>query len=149
MLPVKLKNEVICISRWITDYFIRKMLPVKLKNEAHEAGMEYIRTDDIGGHGIHTVGWSVLSAKNGLDGVIHLYPFTCMPEIVAQCTFSEVQDIYGIPIMTLILDELTGEAGFNTRLEAFVDMLKLRREAIAKSKPAAKPGALDKASAAD
>ena len=33
-----------------------------------------------------------------------------------------------MPIMTLIIDELTGEAGYMTRLEAFVDMLKLRRE---------------------
>lgn len=30
--------------------------------------------------------------------------------------------------MTLVVDEMTGEAGYLTRLEAFVDLLKKRRE---------------------
>lgn len=126
-LGVDIQNNL-SISHWITDHFIKKMLPVKLKNKPHEAGKEYMRTEDVGGHGIHTIGCSILSAKKGFDGVIHLYPFTCMPEIIAQCAFSEVQNKYGIPIMTLIIDELTGEAGYMTRLEAFIDMLKLRKE---------------------
>jgi len=131
-LGVEVHNNL-SISHWITDHFIKKMLPVKVKNKPHEAGKEYMRTDDIGGHGIHTIGCSVLSAKKGLDGVIHLYPFTCMPEIIAQCAFSEVQNKYNIPIMTLIIDELTGEAGYMTRLEAFIDMLNLRKQRIIES----------------
>ena len=115
------------ISHWITDHFVKKMLPVRTKNRAHEAGKEFMRTDDVGGHGIHSIGCAILSAKKGYDGVIHIYPLTCMPEIIAQCTFDEVQKKYGIPVMTLIIDEMTGEAGYNTRLEAFVDMLEMRR----------------------
>ena len=49
-----------------------------------------------------------------------------MPEIVAQSTFSEIRKKYDIPIMSLVIDELTGEAGYITRLEAFVDMIKLK-----------------------
>lgn len=126
-LGVEVHNNL-SISHWITDHFLKKMLPVKLKNKPHEAGKEFIKTDDIGGHGIHTIGCSILSAKNNFDGVIHLYPFTCMPEIIAQCTFSEIQNKYNIPIMTLIIDEMTGEAGYMTRIEAFIDMLEIRRE---------------------
>lgn len=48
--------------------------------------------------------------------------------IIAQSTFSELQMKYNIPIMTLILDEMTGEAGYMTRIEAFVDMLERKRE---------------------
>jgi predicted nucleotide-binding protein (sugar kinase/HSP70/actin superfamily) len=126
-LGVEVHNNL-CISHWITDHFIKKMLPFRLKNKAHEAGKEYMHTDDVGGHGIHTIGCSILSAKAGFDGVVHLYPFTCMPEIIAQCAFDEVQDKYGIPIMTLIIDEMTGEAGYSTRLEAFIDMLEMRKQ---------------------
>jgi predicted nucleotide-binding protein (sugar kinase/HSP70/actin superfamily) len=115
------------VSHWITEYFIKKLIPVRLKNKSLEAGREFIGTDDIGGHGIHTVGNCILSAKNKLDGVIHIYPFTCMPEIVAQCAFNEIQSKYGIPIMTLIIDEMTGEASYITRLEAFVDLLEMKR----------------------
>ena len=65
---------------------------------------------------------------NNLNGVIHLYPLTCMPEIIAQCAFDEIQKKYGIPIMTLIIDEMTGESGYITRFEAFIDMLEMKRE---------------------
>ncbi len=35
---------------------------------------------------------------------------------------------FGIPTLTLIVDEMTGEAGYLTRVEAFVDLLKRRKE---------------------
>lgn len=118
------------VANWIMEHFIKKTLPVKLKNKPHEAGKEFMKTDDIGGHGLETIGNSILCGKNKYDGVIHIYPFTCMPEIIAQSTFSEIQKKYGIPIMTLIIDEMTGEAGYITRLEAFIDMLESKRNAV-------------------
>ncbi|MDD4707501.1 MAG: CoA protein activase, partial [Firmicutes bacterium] len=33
-----------------------------------------------------------------------------------------------IPVMTLVLDEMTGEAGYMTRLEAFVDLIRRKKE---------------------
>lgn len=121
-------NNNLSISHWISEYLIKKMFPFKLKNKSLEAGKEFIKTDDVGGHGIHTIGYSILSARNNFDGVIHLYPLSCMPEIIAQSAFAEIQKKYGIPIMTLIIDEMTGESGYMTRLEAFVDMLEMKRE---------------------
>ncbi len=115
------------ISKWIVNHFIRNNLPIKKKNNFLSAAREFINTDDIGGHGIQTVGASIICAKKKYDGVIQIYPFTCMPEIIAQSTLVEVQKKYGIPIMTLIVDEMTGEEGYKTRLEAFVDMLEMRK----------------------
>jgi predicted nucleotide-binding protein (sugar kinase/HSP70/actin superfamily) len=51
-----------------------------------------------------------------------------MPEIVAKSILNIVSKDFNFPIMTLILDEMTGEAGYMTRLEAFVDLLQRRRE---------------------
>ena len=121
-------HNTMSMSFWIKEHFIKKLLPFKIKNKNHEAGKEFMNTDDIGGHGLSSIGASIRSAKKGFDGVVHIYPFTCMPEIIAQSTFSEVQKKYGIPIITLIIDEMTGEAGYMTRLEAFVDMIKMRRK---------------------
>jgi len=112
-------HNTMSMSFWIKEHFIKKLLPFKIKNKNHEAGKEFMNTDDIGGHGLSSIGASIRSAKKGFDGVVHIYPFTCMPEIIAQSTFSEVQKKYGIPIITLIIDEMTGEAGYMTRLEAF------------------------------
>ncbi|NLV63909.1 MAG: hypothetical protein GXY12_11080 [Clostridiaceae bacterium] len=124
-MGIEMHNNL-TISNWITEYFIKKLIPVGLKDKSLEAGKEYMKTDDIGGHGLHTIGNCILSAKKKFDGVIHLYPFTCMPEIVAQCAFSEIEMKYNIPIMTLIIDEMTGEASYVTRLEAFVDLLAMK-----------------------
>lgn len=125
------------ISEWVTDRFFRKILPFMPKNKAIKASQEFMNIENVGGHGIHTVGNAVLSSKHGYDGIIQLYPFTCMPEIIAQSTFASIQKKYDIPIMVLVLDEMTGEAGYMTRLEAFVDMLKMRKAAKVKGTLAA------------
>lgn len=77
----------------------------------------------VGGHGQESIGGAIKFAKDGFDGIIHLYPLTCMPEIVASSLLPKVQNDYKIPIMSLIMDEHTGYAGVQTRLEAFVDLL--------------------------
>ncbi len=123
-------HNTLSASHWIKEHFIKRLFPFSSKDTPHEAGKELMKTDDIGGHGLETIGNIILCAKSKYDGVIHLYPFTCMPEIVAQSTFDEIQDRYQIPIMTLILDEMTGEAGHMTRIEAFIDMIRRRREVI-------------------
>ena len=59
-------------------------------------------------------------AKEGVDGIVHILPFTCMPEIVAQSVLPLVSRDYQIPILTIVVDEHSAEAGIQTRLEAFV-----------------------------
>jgi predicted nucleotide-binding protein (sugar kinase/HSP70/actin superfamily) len=116
------------VSGWIRDHFLHNLNPIKRKDKALVAAYEYMHTDDIGGHGIYTIGNAELCSKGQYDGIVHIYPFTCMPEIIAQTTFNAIQEKHGVPIMTLILDEMTGEAGYITRLEAFADMLMMRKE---------------------
>ncbi|MDR3289397.1 MAG: CoA protein activase, partial [Peptococcaceae bacterium] len=82
----------------------------------------------VGGHGQETVGAAVEFARRRVDGVIHLLPLNCMPEIVAAAILPQIQRDYGIPMMTLTVDEHTGRAGFQTRLEAFADLAQLARE---------------------
>jgi predicted nucleotide-binding protein (sugar kinase/HSP70/actin superfamily) len=126
-MGVEVTNSM-SVSGWIREHFIHALMPIKPKDKSVEAAQEYMHTDDIGGHGIYTIGNAELMSRGDYDGIVHIYPFTCMPEIIAQSTFSFIQDKYDIPIMTLIVDELTAEAGYITRLEAFVDMLRMRKE---------------------
>ncbi|MCL1852182.1 MAG: hypothetical protein FWF88_04010 [Peptococcaceae bacterium] len=114
-------------AAWVREHLLRKLMPFQKRELAQELAREFWGVDDIGGHGVQTVGNSVLSSRRGFDGIIHLYPLTCMPEIAAQSAFGAIEERYGVPIMTLVVDEMTGEAGFDTRLEAFVDMLASRR----------------------
>ncbi|WP_425800316.1 CoA protein activase [Desulfitobacterium sp. Sab5] len=77
----------------------------------------------VGGHGEETVGAAVHYAKQGYDGIIQILPLGCMPEIVASSILPRIQEDYNVPIMTLTFDEHTGQAGVQTRLEAFMDLL--------------------------
>ena len=71
--------------------------------------------------------------KEGFDGIIHLLPFTCMPEIIAQSIMPQVTKDHDIPVMSIVLDEQMGRAGFVTRVEAFVDLMQRRRSAKRKA----------------
>ena len=82
----------------------------------------------VGGHGRAGIGHAVQMARNAFDGVIQVLPFTCMPEIIAKNILPQIGKTYDIPILSLTFDEQSGEAGTLTRLEAFVDLLKYRRD---------------------
>lgn len=77
----------------------------------------------VGGHGIISIGETVIYAKNGYDGVIQLAPFTCIPEIVAKSIIPQITKDYGIPVLSLTIDEQTAKTGVQTRLEAFIDLM--------------------------
>jgi len=81
----------------------------------------------VGGHGQDSVGNTIIYAKRGFDGIIHLAPFTCIPEIVAKSILPQVSKDYNIPVMSLSYDEQTARAGMVTRLEAFIDLMERKR----------------------
>ena len=85
----------------------------------------------IGGECIETIGDTVYAAKHGIDGIIHISPFSCMPEIVAQNILPKVSKNENIPVLSLVLDEQTGKAGYITRIEAFIDLIKRRQQKYA------------------
>jgi predicted nucleotide-binding protein (sugar kinase/HSP70/actin superfamily) len=87
-----------------------------------EAALPYL-PELIGGHGLESIGNTILYSKRKFDGLIQLAPFTCIPEIVARTILTKVSKDYSIPVLTFFLDEQTGKAGMNTRLEAFVDLM--------------------------
>ncbi|MCD5401731.1 CoA protein activase, partial [candidate division NPL-UPA2 bacterium] len=97
------------------------------KSRALKAAEPYLGYD-VGAECNVSVGNTITARRRGYDGLIHLMPFTCMPEIVAQSILPKVSRHYDMPVLTFILDEHTGEAGMVTRLEAFVDLLVRRRE---------------------
>jgi predicted nucleotide-binding protein (sugar kinase/HSP70/actin superfamily) len=99
---------------------------IKDEKEIEQAAYHYL-AHSVGGEGQSTVGNVVLAHQEGLDGAIQVIPFTCMPEIVAETILKKVSEDLDFPTLTLTYDEQTGEEGLNTRIEAFIDLLKMRR----------------------
>ncbi|OPY59040.1 MAG: hypothetical protein A4E55_00409 [Pelotomaculum sp. PtaU1.Bin035] len=123
-----LVDRSIYLSEWINDHlFLGLIKGLRSSKEACAAAAPYLR-HFVGGHGQETVGSAVNYARAGYDGLIQVFPFTCMPEIVARSVLPDVGADYSIPLLTLIMDEHSGEAGMVTRLEAFMDLLAQRKE---------------------
>lgn len=81
----------------------------------------------IGGYAKDTIE-EVIEAKNkNYDGVIQLLPLGCMPEIVTKAIISDMNQDLNIKTLTMVHDEMNGEAGYITRIEAFIDMLQRRK----------------------
>ena len=58
-----------------------------------------------------------------------------MPEIMSQNIFPAMREDHNIPILTLVMDEQSGKAGYITRLEAFVDLMRRKkRKAVIENK---------------
>ena len=113
------------ISAWAKFSFFFNYLGWNEKSKIHKAARPYLKRD-IGGDGWETVGEKVLHAQE-YDGLIHLAPFTCMPETVAQNIMPSTKE--NIPVLTILCDEQMNRTGMLTRLEAFVDLLKSKRRA--------------------
>lgn len=67
-----------------------------------------------------------LLTSGRVDGIIYVSAFGCGVDAVVEALIRDAA--YGAAMMTLKLDEHTGAAGFDTRLEAFADMLGRRKK---------------------
>ncbi|MBM7870367.1 putative nucleotide-binding protein (sugar kinase/HSP70/actin superfamily) [Clostridium pascui] len=111
-------------SWWVKNTVLS---PFKLNSiDIRRASKKYLPLY-IGGHSRECVGEAVLAHKNGFDGAIQILPMGCMPEIVSKSILPTISSDRNFPIMTLVVDEMTGDAGFDTRVEAFADLLERRR----------------------
>lgn len=76
---------------------------------------------------INSYGFSAYAAENKkVDGIIYISSFACgIDSVVIELIKDRLQNF---PLLVLKIDEQTGEAGFDTRIEAFSDMLERRCE---------------------
>ena len=126
-LGVEVERQIF-FSDWL-EHVLKPSLFYK-KESHRERSVRYAQDymkRAIGGECIETVGDTVYGARNGIDGIIHIMPFSCMPEIVAQNILPKVSKQEDIPVLELVLDEQTGKAGNITRIEAFIDLVKRRK----------------------
>jgi len=119
-------HRTLYISEWFGEHVLPNPFRRKASHAADQAAKPYLG-HLVGGDGWESVGYAVISSRDGTDGVVHLNPFTCMPETVAQSILPKVSRELQIPVISFIIDEHTGTAGLLTRLEAFVDLMARRR----------------------
>lgn len=116
------------VSSFLKDAIIPKMFRGKETHlqRAERMAKPYLNRD-IGGDSLECVSDVAYADVNKKDGIIHISPFTCMPEIMSQNIFPAMREHHNIPILTLVMDEQSGKAGYITRLEAFVDLMRRKK----------------------
>ncbi len=114
------------VSDWAKVWLFLEAFGFGHGKKVKKAASPYLK-HDVSGDAMQSLGETALHAQEGYDGIIHLQPFTCMPEIIAQNMLPQVSRDHDIPVMSVILDEQMGKAGLVTRLEAFVDLMERRR----------------------
>ncbi len=91
-----------------------------------KAAEMYLRCT-VGGHALDSVAHSIQCSDEGYDGMVHLCPSGCMPEVSVRPILKRVSKDKDIPILEMSYDEHTCSVGLATRLEAFADVLRERR----------------------
>jgi len=75
--------------------------------------------------GKEAVGSSLYYLSEGkIDGFIYVVSFECGPDSMSREVVDYQAGLYKIPMLSLVLDEHTAEAGVITRIQAFLDMLR-------------------------
>lgn len=123
------------LEKWLAEHEVEIIRPIDLTNitaalftmeEQIEKSGGYV-TYNVGSFANDSIARAYEMASTGIDGIIQIKPSTCSPEITAMTILQNISRDYNVPIIHLTFDTETSEAGLHTRLEAFHDMLTMRR----------------------
>jgi predicted nucleotide-binding protein (sugar kinase/HSP70/actin superfamily) len=114
------------LSQWVDYNLVPHRFSKPHELEILKKGERFIKIV-IGGHAKQTVGHIVDFKERGFDGVVHLMPFACLPELVSQSIIPQISKELDMPVITLSLDEQTGITNTLTRVEAFVDLIRNKK----------------------
>lgn len=123
-LGVEVQRQIM-LSEWVSQAITPKWLRTwKTRKEKSKKYANRYFTRAVGGDCLESLGDVVNAAEKNVDGVIHLGPFNCTPEIISQSVIPHISRQEDIPVISLSMDEHTGRAGVLTRIEAFVDLIR-------------------------
>ncbi len=78
---------------------------------------------EFGGEGVRCVGLARTHIERGVDGIIHLYPFKCMPEGIAKDALRELCGVYGVRYLPLSFHRETELERLRTEISTFAALL--------------------------
>lgn len=127
-LEQRLADMRVEVHRWmnVTNQFLRygnaqKNLRVKIQDLC-----QY----DMGPTSTANIWYARECAERGFDGLIHVKSAACTPEIDVMPVLQNISADYKIPVLYLTYDAQTSDVGLMTRLEAFYDMIDMRKKVL-------------------
>lgn len=114
------------IKRWTNAEYLLFKKAKKIK--------KYLKTKPkyakyrMGADALDNIARTEYLCKNNYDGIIHIKSSFCTPEIGAMPIINKIAHEYNTPVIFFSFDANTDETGILTRLEAFHDMIEMRRQ---------------------
>ena len=96
------------------------------EDNTRRAIADYV-TYDMGPTSSLTVASALRYADDGFDGIVHTKSSGCTPEIDCMPVLQRVSRDRHVPVLFLSFDSQTSDTGLDTRLEAFYDMISMRK----------------------
>lgn len=125
------------IERWLAKRGIEVERWMNLTNTIIDRPEKEVRKHikpyakyDLGATSMYTIDRALHCAKAHYDGIIHVKSAGCMPEIDSMAALQNISKDYKIPILYISFDSQTSDVGLQTRLEAFYDMIMMRKKKI-------------------
>ncbi len=88
---------------------------------------EYIKYR-MGADAADNIGRCKYLCTHNYDGIIHIKSAFCTPEIGAMPIINKICKEYDVPVIFFSFDANTSETGIKTRIEAFYDMIEMRKK---------------------
>ena len=126
-LEQKLADMRVEVHRWmnVTNQFLhhggQKNMHVKIQD---------LCTYEMGPTATANIWWARECAERGFDGLIHVKSAGCTPEIDVMPVLQSISRDCKIPVLYLTYDAQTSDVGLMTRLEAFYDMIEMRKRVL-------------------
>jgi predicted nucleotide-binding protein (sugar kinase/HSP70/actin superfamily) len=118
--------NTVTLSSFIRESFFRKIhWPTRDRKRYDKEAKKYFN-GDLGGHGRENISHLLELVNNNIGGVIHLLPMSCMPETSIEPFVTAICRESNTPLLRIPIDENTAEANLETRLETFVELIKMR-----------------------
>ena len=118
------------LTKRLTDLGARVISPLSVPAKTIEA--EMARYDEISWSYEREIMGTVsyFLGRADVDGIVFLTSFGCGTfPVISELIDREVRGERDKPLLYLVVDEMTGEGGIQTRLESFCDMIQARKEA--------------------
>ena len=145
-LKIGIIGELYTIMEPFSNYFLEKQLAkhhieIKRFTNVHyllfEKAWKYKKyqkyskeyfTYSLGADASDNIARCKYLCEKNYDGIIHIKSSFCTPEIGAMPIINKIASTYQKPVLFFSFDSATSETGIQTRLEAFYDMLEMRKE---------------------
>lgn len=119
--------NAVTLSSFIKGSFLGK-LPFPAATSTYDRQAQQYLNGDLGGHGKENIAHLLKMVDRGIGGVIHLLPMSCMPETSIEPFVTSICRDHDTPLLRIPIDENTAEANLDTRLETFIELIKMREQ---------------------